>query len=255
MQLVDGSTSSPIAPDSPLYKKDQMLLSWINATLSDSMLPYIVGVTPAQRAWNLLKQRYASTTLSHDMALKRKLNQLKKGSQPMNDYIKQIKMLSDQLVVCGATVSDDDLILITLYGLPLTYHQFCSLIRIHARSTILFLKELHTLLICEEIAVTEDSPPKQSSALIASRPSRQPAGRGFSHLGRTSSSGDTILDAQIMACCRHHTHLHLQFTLLPHTSLLLQQPHDQSVRFVKSQVILPSTAFIRWIMPIKESIL
>ncbi|KAJ4960533.1 hypothetical protein NE237_020443 [Protea cynaroides] len=57
-----------------------MLLSWINATLSESALPYIVGVSSAKKAWDLLKQWYASTTPAHIMSLKRQLNHIKKGS-------------------------------------------------------------------------------------------------------------------------------------------------------------------------------
>ncbi|KAJ4977279.1 hypothetical protein NE237_002385 [Protea cynaroides] len=183
MHLVDGTMPTPIAQDSPLYEKDQMLLSWINATLSDSVLPYIVGVTSTQRAWNLLKQRYASTAPAHVMALKRQLGPLKRGVEPMNEYIQQIKTLSDQLAACGAAVNDDDLVLITLDGLPPSYCQFCSSIRILAKSTDLSLEELHNLLICEEIAVAKDFQPEQPNALIASRPYRPPLGRGFSQRG------------------------------------------------------------------------
>ncbi|KAJ4973358.1 hypothetical protein NE237_006532 [Protea cynaroides] len=57
MHFIDGSTQSPITSDSPFYEKDKMLLSWINATLSESALSYIVGVSSAKAAWDLLKTR------------------------------------------------------------------------------------------------------------------------------------------------------------------------------------------------------
>ncbi|KAJ4975671.1 hypothetical protein NE237_000777 [Protea cynaroides] len=40
--LIDGTVPSPISPTSPWYERDQMLLSWINATLNKAALPYIV---------------------------------------------------------------------------------------------------------------------------------------------------------------------------------------------------------------------
>ncbi|KAJ4954565.1 hypothetical protein NE237_011348 [Protea cynaroides] len=73
MHLIDGTIPTPTTSASPFYKQDQMLLSWINATLSDSALPYVVGVTSAKKAWDMLKQRYASTTPAHVMSLKRLL--------------------------------------------------------------------------------------------------------------------------------------------------------------------------------------
>ncbi|KAJ4980037.1 hypothetical protein NE237_010817 [Protea cynaroides] len=57
MHLLDGTIPTPIAVESPLYEKDQMLISWINATLSESALPYIVGICSAKKAWDVLKQR------------------------------------------------------------------------------------------------------------------------------------------------------------------------------------------------------
>ncbi|KAJ4965131.1 hypothetical protein NE237_016980 [Protea cynaroides] len=121
MHLIDGSTPFPITSDSPFYENDQMLLSWINAILSESALPYIVGVSSTKTAWDLLKTRYASATPAHAMSLKRQLSRIKKGSQSMIDYIQQFKIISDQLVACGSTVSEDDpvLYILDVYQLPI----------------------------------------------------------------------------------------------------------------------------------------
>ncbi|GAV58145.1 UBN2_3 domain-containing protein [Cephalotus follicularis] len=103
MQFLDGSTTPP-ASDDPTYRswyeKDQMLLSWINATLSESAIPYIVGVTSS-------KEAYASITPSHIMGLKRQLHRIKKRNLSMHDYLQQIKSLTDQLAACGSPVGED----------------------------------------------------------------------------------------------------------------------------------------------------
>ena len=73
MHHIDGSISPP-SSDDPIYptwfEKDQLLLFCINATLSNSALPYIVGLTSAKQAWDLLNNRYASTAPTHMMSLK-----------------------------------------------------------------------------------------------------------------------------------------------------------------------------------------
>ncbi|KAJ4961303.1 hypothetical protein NE237_021213 [Protea cynaroides] len=78
MHLIDGTTPTPISPTSLWYEKDQMLLSWINATLSVNALPYIVGISSAKKAWDILQQRYASATPAHIMSLERQLSSIKK---------------------------------------------------------------------------------------------------------------------------------------------------------------------------------
>ncbi|KAJ4954321.1 hypothetical protein NE237_011104 [Protea cynaroides] len=134
MHLIDDSTLTPITPDSPLYKKDQMLLSWINVTLSEFALPSIVGVSFAKATRNLLK----------------------------------------------TSVSEDDIVLYVLDGLPPSYQQFCPFIQIRARITALPLEELHTLLICEEPAPVDESPNENSTAFVAYRLTKPNVGHGNS---------------------------------------------------------------------------
>lgn len=93
------------------FERDQTLLSWINATLSESTLPYIVGMNTGKDAWDSLERRYASLSSSHIIELKKRLQHIKKGSSSMQDYLYQIKLISYQLATCGAPISEDDLIL------------------------------------------------------------------------------------------------------------------------------------------------
>ncbi|GAV90626.1 UBN2_3 domain-containing protein, partial [Cephalotus follicularis] len=129
IDYVDGSLPSPALTHPTYdawYEKDQMFLSWINATLSESALPYIVGVTSSMEAWAILNRRYASTTPSHVMALKRQLNRIKRDNLSMQEYLHKFKVLSDQLAARGSPISDDDLVLHVLDGLPSSYRQFTS---------------------------------------------------------------------------------------------------------------------------------
>ncbi|GAV65227.1 UBN2_3 domain-containing protein, partial [Cephalotus follicularis] len=95
MQFLNGTYQSPPVTCTSWYKKDQTLLSWINATLSKAASPYVVGVTLSKQAWDILGRRYASSTPSHIMGLKRQLYCIKKGYLSMHDYLQQIKTLTD----------------------------------------------------------------------------------------------------------------------------------------------------------------
>ncbi|KAJ4971586.1 hypothetical protein NE237_004685 [Protea cynaroides] len=166
-----------------------MLLSWINTTLSDFVLFFIVGVKSTKQAWDLLNKKYASTTPAHIMSLKGQLNLIKKGTQTMSDYLLQFKTMSDQLVACGSLVSNDDIILLFLDGLPPSYRQFCSSLCIHARTSTLTLDELHTLLICEELAFVDEPLTEQPNAMAAFQPPRSQPNRWPLRCGHHHSTG------------------------------------------------------------------
>ncbi|KAJ4976095.1 hypothetical protein NE237_001201 [Protea cynaroides] len=63
--LIDGTVPSPISPTSPWYERDQMLLSWINASLNKAALPYIVDKTKGK----LLFQGPVENGLHHSSML------------------------------------------------------------------------------------------------------------------------------------------------------------------------------------------
>ncbi|XP_010264401.1 PREDICTED: uncharacterized protein LOC104602415 [Nelumbo nucifera] len=176
MSFIDGSKSAPSTSDPMFetwYEHDQMLLSWIQATLSTLTLLYMVGIKSSKEAWDILECRYASSTPMHITSLRKQLHRLKKGSLTMHDYFQQVKSISDQLAGCGAPISDDELQIYILDGLPSLYHPFASIIHGCARIITVTLEELHDLLICEEMSLVEDASTKNSHALVAAKTRQQ----------------------------------------------------------------------------------
>ncbi|XXG83043.1 hypothetical protein AAC387_Pa10g0898 [Persea americana] len=98
-----------------------MLLSWINATLSTSALPYAVGIKSAKEAWDSLARRYAFITSSDVMTLRKQLHRIKKGTTSMADYLKQFKVIIDQLAASASPISEDELLYAVLDGLPFAF--------------------------------------------------------------------------------------------------------------------------------------
>lgn len=191
MGFVDGSTPAP-PKDSPSfnewYERDQMLLSWINATLSTSALPYVVGIKSAKEAWDVLARRYASITSSHVMALRKQLHRIKKGTTSMADYLQQFKVITDQLAASASPISEDELLYAVLDGLPSAYRPLQSVIRARARSGPMPIEEVHNLLICEELSLADDiAQDTTATAFAATRSAAiKPTGSGFH--GRGSSN-------------------------------------------------------------------
>ncbi|XXG59573.1 hypothetical protein AAC387_Pa04g1633 [Persea americana] len=130
------------------FQQDQQVLRWINATLSKAVLAHVVGCQSAQEVWLALESRFASLSRSHIIQLKTQLQNIKKGSQSISDYLHRIKHLSDSLAVVSSPVDADDLVLYTLNGLPVEYNSFKT--SICTRSSAISIEELHVPLLVEE---------------------------------------------------------------------------------------------------------
>ncbi|XP_028077858.1 uncharacterized protein LOC114279781 [Camellia sinensis] len=101
--------------------------------------------------WNALIKRFIILSTSHIHQLKNKLNTVSKKGASMEEYLTQIKELSNQLALASAIVEDEDLVLITLNGLLDEYDSFKT--AIHARSEGISMDELCALLCSESIHV------------------------------------------------------------------------------------------------------
>lgn len=77
-----------------------------------------------KEAWDSLERRYGSLSWSHIIELRKRLQHVKKGTSTMHEYLQKVKVLTDQLATRGSLVSEDDLLLYILAGLPSIYHLF-----------------------------------------------------------------------------------------------------------------------------------
>ncbi|KAJ0041947.1 hypothetical protein Pint_18125 [Pistacia integerrima] len=65
--LIDdqGKPTTTLNPEYILWnRKDQFVLGWINATLSDKVAPYVYGLNSARPAWLALANKFASPSRS-----------------------------------------------------------------------------------------------------------------------------------------------------------------------------------------------
>ncbi|KAB5516654.1 hypothetical protein DKX38_027302 [Salix brachista] len=127
--LVDtnGQPTSKLDPNFVLWtKKDQYILSWLNATLSESILPTVFGLNTSKEVWDLLANRFAAQNRSRITHLKRQLQNLQQGNKSCSDYVQAAKSYANQLAAVGKSIDDDDLISYIIGGLNNEYTSFIT---------------------------------------------------------------------------------------------------------------------------------
>ncbi|KAM1422622.1 hypothetical protein ACFX2I_004733 [Malus domestica] len=127
---------------------DMALLSLLLATLTDDAMEYVLGCRTAHEAWVNLVDRYASVSKSRVNHLKTELHTIQKGSDTIDKYLLKLKGIRDQLTAAGESVSDNDVIIAGLAGLPKEYGTIRTVIL--ARESSISLKEFRAQLLGAE---------------------------------------------------------------------------------------------------------
>ncbi|KAJ8770498.1 hypothetical protein K2173_017989 [Erythroxylum novogranatense] len=141
--------NSPNPEYTTWYIKDQIVLSWILSSLSESVLSQVVGATTAYTAWSQLQTTYASGSRTQIRTLKNTLHALSRGNETIATYMERAKRIYDQLAALDAAISEDDLIDHILRGLGPDYRPFTR--NIEARLTSISFDDLFGLLLYEEM--------------------------------------------------------------------------------------------------------
>ena len=127
---LSGSYTAVVNPDFLIWKsKEKALLTFLSSTLTPSILALTVGCSSALEVWKVLENRFSSISRSHVMNLKGELHNIRKGTDSVDSYLQKIKVVRDKLLAVGVIVDDEELLHITLKGLPKEYNAFRSAIR------------------------------------------------------------------------------------------------------------------------------
>uniref|UniRef100_A0A2N9EVL6 Integrase catalytic domain-containing protein n=1 Tax=Fagus sylvatica TaxID=28930 RepID=A0A2N9EVL6_FAGSY len=148
LSIVDGSEVCPAKhlvtaegkqDANPAYvlwnKKDQLVLSWLIATLTPNVLSTVYGLNTSRQVWNSLATRYASQSKSRIAHLKRQLQTLRQESRTCSEYLRLAKSWADQLAAVGKPIDDDDLISFIISGLNPSYNTFITTFNFATRET------------------------------------------------------------------------------------------------------------------------
>ncbi|KAL5571180.1 hypothetical protein UlMin_020777 [Ulmus minor] len=108
----------------------------------------IISHTTSYFVWVTLERIFSSSSRAQIMQLRLELQNSKKGSQNMIDYIMKIKGASNNLAAIGEPVSEQDQILNLLRGLGANYNAVVT--AINTRDDRISLEVVHIMLLSFE---------------------------------------------------------------------------------------------------------
>ncbi|KAJ0094498.1 hypothetical protein Patl1_15515 [Pistacia atlantica] len=150
---VDGK-SSPNPEFGLWIRQDKLLLHAILASLSESVVQRCATAQSSREAWVKLHKLFANKSKLRVMNLKEKLTNISCDTQPVIDYLQEIKSVADKLAVIDAPLSDDDLTIFTLNGLGNGFKEISAAIR--ARDNSISFEELHYKLVEHEVSLKRE---------------------------------------------------------------------------------------------------
>lgn len=200
MKYVDGSSECPdcFTKDdagkltnlvNPAYdawiQDDQMILGWINGSLTPFVLSTVARSTSSRSTWVSLAKRYASPSQNRILQLRSELLRTTRGDLSISDFLDRINSIADNLALSGSPISDPDLVSIIMNTVGATYEMTVS--SAQARDTPITYDDLEALLLSAERRLLTHNIPSLdtgATALFASRPRGNfNRGRGFSRGG------------------------------------------------------------------------
>ena len=91
----DGTPTSEINPAYDQWmEQDALVLLWINATLTPSVLQRVVGLQSAHEVWQRLEKLHLIQSRSRVLQLKKQFQTLKKGGLSITGYLDKMKGIS-----------------------------------------------------------------------------------------------------------------------------------------------------------------
>jgi hypothetical protein len=141
-----GATTTQIQDWEKHENKAKVLL---RMSVKDSIIPHIREANTSAETWTTLKALYETSNTNRIMFLKTKLLGIKMdGNESVSSFLGRIKEVKDKLGNIGETVSNTDLVTITLNGMLEDYQMFIT--GLAAREKPPTFEELTGILLQEE---------------------------------------------------------------------------------------------------------
>jgi hypothetical protein len=164
---------------------------FLRMLVKDNIIPHIREAITFAATWSTLKASYETSNTNRILFLKTKLLGIKMdGNESVSSFLGRIKEVKDKLVNIGETVSNTDLVTITLNGMLEDYHMF--IIGLATREKPHTFEELTGILLQEEERCKNLKPHNTDLVLWSNKRSSRgrsgERGRGGSSWQRGSSS-------------------------------------------------------------------
>ena len=112
---VDGKTL-PNDAYTLWQRQDKLILHAILSSLEKQVAPMVSTANTSRDAWIRLAKLYANPSSSRILGLKEQLTVLQRGTQPIDEYLRTIRLLADELALINSAPRNDDLVIYTLNG-------------------------------------------------------------------------------------------------------------------------------------------
>nr|XP_016444583.1 PREDICTED: uncharacterized protein LOC107769838 [Nicotiana tabacum] len=169
-------------------REDQLVLSWIVASVSENIRPQLVGAETARAAWDKLVVAYASGSKPLIRELKMQLHTLRHDNASIEAYVQNAKGIADRLAALQHLIHNDDFVEFVLAGLGPAYRPFTRSLVSHQEDIMfdalygILLNEERQLKIDETINVIAPTSQFTQSSISTTR------GRGKGHIARVCPS-------------------------------------------------------------------
>ncbi|GAU19342.1 hypothetical protein TSUD_336290 [Trifolium subterraneum] len=128
--------------------KDQTLFTWLLSTLSDSVLPRVLGCKHAFQVWDQIHKYFHSVLQARARQLRSELKNTKKASRSVGEYLLRIKSIVNSLLAVGDLVSDREQVDAILEGLPEEFNSFVMMV--YSRFDTPTVEDVEALLLLQE---------------------------------------------------------------------------------------------------------
>ena len=143
-------------------KKYQHVLSILVSSLSENILPCVVGKTTSKEAWEALNKHCSSSNPLRIMHLHNRLHNSSKGTRSIPEGVQDIRRTCDELAAVGYLVQESVYIYALLRGLGPTYSAFNA--RITSNLHNLTFEDVVAQINSHDELLSFINPPKENTA-------------------------------------------------------------------------------------------
>ncbi|MCI12591.1 retrovirus-related Pol polyprotein from transposon TNT 1-99, partial [Trifolium medium] len=145
--------------------QDQMLFTWMLASLSEAILPRVIGCKHSHQVWDKIHKHFHSIMKARVRQLRSELKTTKKGTRTISEYVLRIKAIVDSLIAIGDPISDQEHADAILEGLPEEFNPFVMMI--YSRPDSLAISDIEALLLVQEAQLDKFRNDLQAPAISA----------------------------------------------------------------------------------------
>nr|AAC67200.1 putative retroelement pol polyprotein [Arabidopsis thaliana] len=119
---IDGSTSASPNPEYyTWFKTDRVVKSWLLGSFLEDILSVVVNCNTSHEVWISVANHFNRVSSSRLFELQRRLQNVSKRDKSMDEYLKDLKTICDQLASVGSPVTEKMKIFAALNGLGREY--------------------------------------------------------------------------------------------------------------------------------------